>query len=216
MQIKNWKRFQHFKDRKPPWIKLYRDLLDDLAWHELPAEAAKTLVMLWLIASEGEEGRLPDKKTLSFRLRISEKKLTDTLSMLFGWVEQRDIKPISSQYQNDLSETETETETECDITHHDITPPNGFETFWETYPRKVGRGAAEKAWSKISFSIGVFEKIVAAVAAQSQQAAWLKDDGQFIPHPATWLNQKRWLDQVKIKQEVASWDQMPQPISKPN
>ena len=51
MKIKNWSQFQHFKDRRPPWIKLYRDILDDIEWHELDAKSAKVLVMLWLIAS---------------------------------------------------------------------------------------------------------------------------------------------------------------------
>ena len=57
-RVKGWKKFQHFKDRKPPWIKLYRDLLDELEWHELDPPAAKALVAIWLIASENE-GFLP-------------------------------------------------------------------------------------------------------------------------------------------------------------
>jgi hypothetical protein len=66
MQIKNWKKFQHFKDRKPPWVKLYRDLLDDIEWFELDPKAAKVLVMLWLIASE-DDGNIPTAKQLAFR-----------------------------------------------------------------------------------------------------------------------------------------------------
>ena len=57
MRIKNWERFQHFKDRRPPWIKLYRELLDDPDWHDLAGDDAKFLVMLWLIAS-GDHGSL--------------------------------------------------------------------------------------------------------------------------------------------------------------
>ena len=78
-KIKNWHKFQHFKDRKPPWVKLYRDLLDDIDWHELDSKAAKVLVMLWLIASE-EDGQIPEIKRLAFRLRISEK---DTSELAF-------------------------------------------------------------------------------------------------------------------------------------
>ena len=44
IRIRNWKQFQHFKDRKPLWIKLYRDLLDNVDWHELPGDDAKALV----------------------------------------------------------------------------------------------------------------------------------------------------------------------------
>ncbi len=111
MKIKNWAKFQHFKDRRPPWVKLYRDILDDIEWHELDPQAAKVLVMLWLIASE-DDGNLPDIKKLAFRLRMTEKQTSDCIFKLSHWVERDDIKPISSRYQDDRLETETETETE--------------------------------------------------------------------------------------------------------
>lgn len=111
MQIKNWHKFQHFKDRRPPWVKLYRDLLDDIEWHQLDANSAKVLVMLWLIASE-DDGRLPNIKTLAFRLRMSEKQTNDAINNLSHWLEQDDIGVISERYQNDLPETETETKKE--------------------------------------------------------------------------------------------------------
>jgi hypothetical protein len=111
MRIKNWLKFQHFKDRRPPWVKLYRDILDDIEWHELDPQAAKVLVMLWLIASE-DDGNLPDIKKLAFRLRMTEKQTSDCIFKLSHWVEQDDIKPISTRYQDDRLETETETETE--------------------------------------------------------------------------------------------------------
>jgi hypothetical protein len=110
MKIKNWTKFQHFKDRKPPWVKLYRDVLDDMEWYELDPLASKVLVMCWLIASE-DDGRLPNSKTLAFRLRMTEKQTIDCLNKLSHWLEQDDIDLISEQYQDDSLETERETET---------------------------------------------------------------------------------------------------------
>jgi len=110
MKIRNWSKFQHFKDRKPPWVKLYRDVLDDMEWYELDPLASKVLVMCWLIASE-DEGRLPNTKTLAFRLRMTEKQTLDCLNKLSHWLEQDDIDLISDQYQTDSLETERETET---------------------------------------------------------------------------------------------------------
>ena len=110
MKIRNWSKFQHFKDRKPPWVKLYRDVLDDMEWYELDPLASKVLVMCWLIASE-DEGRLPNTKTLAFRLRMTEKQTLDCLNKLSHWLEQDDIDLISEQYQTDSLETERETET---------------------------------------------------------------------------------------------------------
>ena len=58
--IKDWDRFQHYKKRNPPWIRLYRSLMDNPEWRKLPDSAARLLVELWLLASELEPGgRVP-------------------------------------------------------------------------------------------------------------------------------------------------------------
>ena len=113
-KIKNWHQFQHFKDRKPPWIKLYRDLLDDVHWHDLDPKAAKHLVMIWLVASE-YDGELPDIKTLAFRLRVLENEAKSIVSKLSHWLIQTDISVISERYQVDSLEIETEKETEREV-----------------------------------------------------------------------------------------------------
>lgn len=114
MRIKNWSKHQHFKDRSPPWIKLYRDILDDPDWHELDGETAKVLVSLWLIASEDEthNGLLPDRRRLAFRLRIKESQLNQALTKLSHWLIHDDINVISERYQVDAPETEREAETD--------------------------------------------------------------------------------------------------------
>ena len=120
MKIKNWSDFQHFKDRTPPWIKLYRYLLDDPDWHELSGDDAKTLMMLWLIASEDKnlEGSLPSIKNIAFRLRTTETKLNQALTKLSNWLVHDDIKKMSKGCQSDAPETETETETEAEKKSH--------------------------------------------------------------------------------------------------
>ena len=106
MKIKNWAEFQHFKDRTPPWIKLYRYLLDDPEWHALSGDDAKHLVMLWLIASEDKdmEGTLPEVKKIAFRLRITEKQTNQLLINLSNWLILDDINMISIGYQDDTPE----------------------------------------------------------------------------------------------------------------
>ena len=70
-----------------------------------------------------------------------------------------------------------------------------FAKFWEIYPKKQGKGAAEKSWDKIRPSAELFEKIMYSVKANIDgNPQWHKDGGQYIPNPATWLNQKRWED----------------------
>ena len=106
IRIKDWKKFQHFKNRRPPWIKLYRNLLDDPDWYALDACDAKVLVMLWLIASEDDacQGMLPRSKKLAFRLRMSEAELSQALSRLSSWLCQGDDNTISTCHQADIPE----------------------------------------------------------------------------------------------------------------
>lgn len=86
-----------------------------------------------------------------------------------------------------------------------------FDQFWKMYPRKVGKGAAEKMWGRIKEISFVFPQILKAVEDQKRSTQWRKDQGAYIPYPATWLNQKRWLDEVDgepvktVNQEA--WDQ---------
>ena len=74
----------------------------------------------------------------------------------------------------------------------------GFDLFWSVYPRKIGKGAAELAWKKIRPDDTLQGRIVDAVKAQCKSEQWKRDGGQFIPHPATWLNGKRWEDVLDI------------------
>lgn len=71
---------------------------------------------------------------------------------------------------------------------------DAFSRFWSAYPRKVGKGAAEKAWSKARIN-GHADDVIAAVEQQAASEQWRKDGGQYIPNPATWLNQRRWEDE---------------------
>lgn len=110
-KIKNWNKFQHFKDRRPPWIKLYRDLLDDREWFELDPLSSKHLVNFWLLASEND-GELPSINDLAFRLRLKNHVVIEILMTLSHWIEQTDITLISPQYQSDPLEREREREKE--------------------------------------------------------------------------------------------------------
>lgn len=70
-----------------------------------------------------------------------------------------------------------------------------FDTFWREYPRKVGKGDARKKFAK-ALTKTSFDNIMAALRRVKASAQWTKDGGQFVPHPATWLNQERWDDEV--------------------
>ena len=68
-----------------------------------------------------------------------------------------------------------------------------FDRFWEAYPRKMGKVKAQAAFQKVTVPVDV---LLSAIAEQKKSPQWQKDNGQFIPHPATWLNGRRWEDET--------------------
>lgn len=72
-----------------------------------------------------------------------------------------------------------------------------FAKFWKLYPVKKGKAKAEAAWSKLKITDDLFTLITQGLARQVVCHDWTKEGGQYIPHPATWLNGKRWEDEVK-------------------
>lgn len=83
-----------------------------------------------------------------------------------------------------------------------------FALFWKAYPKKVGKGAAEKSWKKIKPSAELFDRIMAAIDAAKASEQWQREDGRYIPNPATWLNQSRWEDELPA---AAPFFSQPQP-----
>ena len=77
-----------------------------------------------------------------------------------------------------------------------------FDKFWQAYPKKVSKKQAQKSWKKINPSLELFEKILKALEMVKQTEQWKKDNGKFIPYPATWLNQERWTDEIKMMQDI--------------
>jgi uncharacterized protein YdaU (DUF1376 family) len=67
-----------------------------------------------------------------------------------------------------------------------------FLSFWAAYPKKVGKGTAEAAWANAT--LPDIDTILKALHKAKQSNDWIKDRGAYIPHPSTWLNQRRWED----------------------
>lgn len=78
----------------------------------------------------------------------------------------------------------------------------GFASFWSAFPNKKAKQDAFKAWSKLKPCDALQASILKAVEIQRQGDDWRKEGGRFIPHPATWINGRRWEDSTA--QEPAS------------
>lgn len=71
-----------------------------------------------------------------------------------------------------------------------------FERFWKAYPNKKGKLKAYEAWKKLKSQLPPVDKLVDIVEKHKNSRDWQKDGGKYIPHPATWLNQGRWEDEI--------------------
>ena len=139
---------------------MYRDLLDDLNWHELDPKSAKALVMIWLIASE-DLGTLPETKTLAFRLRMSEKETKEVVTRLSSWLEQDDINAISEGYQDDMPEKRRE-ETKKE---KEIEAPEGVsQQVWDSFVKQRKTKKAQ-----------VTDLVINGIKKEADKAGWTMD-----------------------------------------
>lgn len=124
---KNWRDFQHYKDRNPPWIRLHKRLLDDFDFYSLPIASKALAPMLWLLASESVSGVISlSIQKIAFRVRMSEHDLSAALKPLldggFFEMEQDDSAVLAEGLRHAvpmhcITETSTEAETS------QVTPP---------------------------------------------------------------------------------------------
>ena len=88
----------------------------------------------------------------------------------------KDIPPISPKVKTDCSDL--------------------FNQFWDSYPKHIAKQSAVKAFEKLKPDEKLLEAMLKAIAMQKESKQWEKDGGAFIPYPATWLNQRRWEDEL--------------------
>lgn len=209
-RVRDWEKFKHFKDRNAPWVKLNKELLNNKDWFGLQAEAAKTLVMLWLVASEDpeREGNLPELGELAFRLRMEEPEIRKHLDKLGKWLEQTDTESESSDpvtlqpdiimipqqhHAHNIDDTVPEMLAKNPVLRmkHGTKPySKEFSEFWSRYPKKLGKTNAYDRFTKITETIDP-EVIIAGLRSQLKQTFFTEDPEHFT-FAETWLNQRRW------------------------
>lgn len=79
-----------------------------------------------------------------------------------------------------------------------------FEIFWTAYPKKTGKGDAWKAWVKLRPSRVLQDIMIRKIGEARASPQWQKQNGEFVPNPATWIRQCRWDDEVRADSKVQS------------
>ena len=75
---------------------------------------------------------------------------------------------------------------------------DGFDRFWEPYPRKVGKGATRVAYARARKKVSQ-DVLLKALDRQIEYWLWKQTAWDYIPHPKTWLNQERWTDVLQAQ-----------------
>jgi hypothetical protein len=73
-----------------------------------------------------------------------------------------------------------------------------FDKFWAAYPRKVAKAEARKAWAQTASIRPDTNSLIKAVLSHCRTEQWMKSNGAFIPHAATWLRGERWEDVYEV------------------
>jgi len=143
-----------------------------------------------------------ERTSSSYRMHSSEPTSNQIRPNPSGQIRANPSGQIRASNKNNLEQEQTELDNTSTLTHDTTSLPaqrhesetETFDAFWSRYPRKVGKGAAQSRWRKLS----PVERSAVMVALPEHVARWreMRTETQFIPHPATWLSQQRWEDQL--------------------
>lgn len=92
-------------------------------------------------------------------------------------------------------------------------PDADFDKFWKVYPKKTGKFLANKVWKAICGDQALVQIIINAVDRQRRSTDWTKDNGAYIPHASTWLNQRRWDDEVGVGVKIVHRSESQDPLN---
>ncbi len=202
LKVRNWEQFQHYKDRNPPWIKLHFALLASEDWVTLD-DASKLLAVVCMLIASRNNGMVPNNPAYLKRVAYLDKLPNLEPLISCGFLQNLQADAITSQ-ADARPETETDTEDKDSsssqpsaakrndaLAQKKILEAEFNETFWPSYPRKVQKKFALKAFLKAR-STASLETIMIGIRAFAAEVSG--KDPQFIPHASKWLNGESWND----------------------
>ena len=162
----------------------------------------RAVVMAFWVIDESAS-TVSQKRLTSERIRVLEKSQDQSRKAHLKWLKQRQTRNAVA-YAEPMPDgcqdvCQTDASISISISREERTigqnaksdTEQAFEQFWSAYPRKTAKGSARGAFRK-ALTKSTLPSILAALERQKPQ--W--SDPNFIPHPATWLNAERWLDET--------------------
>jgi len=72
----------------------------------------------------------------------------------------------------------------------------GFKTFWDLYPKKVGQPACRRWWQDNRPDAELSAKIYQSIEQHKAWPDWIRKQGRYIPNPIRFLMEGRWQDEA--------------------
>jgi hypothetical protein len=212
--VKNYDRYQQYRGKGiPHWIKLHREVFGDFKFSRLPVASRLHLVLIWLLASQ-HGNRVPcDALYVQQRIGAPEPVDLELLIKSGFLLDAGDdlAEPlVSGAVSTPTNLSESGSDLSLSLSAPDprsltvVTPTRAgarkdpalladFKGFWLVYPRKDGKQYAAQCWSRLTEDE---RRLATEDIPKRLTANWAGRDLDKIPHASTYLNQRRWLDEI--------------------
>lgn len=107
----------------------------------------------------------------------------------------KEIGNVSRNVTETKNVTDIDKEIEIEL-DKELKPNVQFEQFWNAYPKKIGKDKCKRWFIQNKVDHRFLQNMIQAIDIQKKSQQWIKENGQFIPNPYTWLNQGRWQDEI--------------------
>lgn len=211
------------------WFKHYSDSYLNLKHQQVIARfGLKGYGLYWvcleLVAQQGEMQRIKSEKNwkmvLTHQVRGTEEELDPILEAFssIGLIDKKALKigdlyiPKLSEYSDDYTSKVRRVsgqgtdkvlldKTREDKKRVEVYSDSDFQRFWVSFPRKVAKLEAWKAWVRLAPDEKLVRQILKSLDSYRQSKAWTDNEGRFVPYPATFLNGRRFDDELPKPQE---------------
>lgn len=195
LHILNWDRYQARSDKELPWLKLWGRLFK-APWFQIMTDEDKFVTIALLDLARQFRNNLPEELIFKGYLKgnygifMSEERIFKLCKYLSDNDFLSDNCPTIVEVEGDkIRQDKNESDN----------PSDKFNQFYDKYPKKKAKPQALKAFLKLSPNDELLTLILMGVEKYSQTEDWRKEDGKYIPLPASFLNGRRWEDDIKIR-----------------
>ena len=189
-------------------------------WLDKNLNALEKIILMEINSLDDEEnGCYASNKYLAEFCQCTEIKVSTTISKLkkLGYIKLENfngrvrtlkveilpLKKIKSDLKN-FEQINIDNNINNNIEKENIKEKENFEKFYSSYPRKVGKANVEKWFIKNKPNEELMKIILNSLEEHKKLKQW--QDKQYIPHPTTWLNQKRWEDDLSKELKISNKD----------